>query len=63
MRTAPSIRIAVACTLDVIQDFLCELGMKPRKYAAIQNHHIFSLLYHVIVRPTKIIKDPCKPGT
>ena len=40
--------------LDTIQVFVCELGMKPRI--------IFSL-YHVIVRPTKIIKDLCKVST
>ena len=37
--------------LDTIQDFLCKLGMKPRI--------IMLSLKHVIIRPTKIIKDLC----
>ena len=30
--------------LDTIQDFLCELGMKPRTYAAIGNDIFFTIL-------------------
>ena len=50
-------RLASYYVIDTIQDFLCKLGMKPRMqlYKII----IFSLK-HVIVRPTKIIKDFCK---
>ena len=29
--------------VDTIQDFLRELGMKPRTYAAIANHHFFTI--------------------
>ena len=43
--------------LDTIQDFLCELCMNPRMQ--LLDIIIFSL-NHVIVRPTKIIKDLCK---
>ena len=37
-----------------IQDFVCKLGMKP--HMNLVEISIFSLC-HVIVRPTKIIKD------
>ena len=40
--------------VDTIQDFLCKLGMK--QYMHLVETLIFSL-YHVIVRPTKIIKE------
>ena len=40
--------------LDTIQDFLYNLGMKPHMHLV--EIGIFSL-NHVIVRPTKIIKD------
>ena len=43
--------------VDNIQDFLCKLGMKPSMHLV--EISIFSL-NHVIVRPTKIIKDLCK---
>ena len=43
-----------AFVLDTIQDFLCELGIKPRMQLS---------LHHVIVRPTKIIRDLCKANT
>ena len=46
--------------LDTIQDFLCKLGMKPHMHLA--EISIFPL-NHVIVRPTKIIKDLCKAST
>ena len=46
--------------LDTIQDFLCKMGMKP--CMQLEKIIIFSL-YHVIVRPTKIIKDLCKAST
>ena len=46
--------------LDTIQDFLCKLGMKPHMYLV--EISIFSL-NHVIVRPTKIIKDLYKANT
>ena len=46
--------------LDTIQDFLCNLGMKPHMYLV--EISIFSL-NHVIVRPTKIIKDLRKAST
>ena len=39
--------------LDTIQYFLCELGMKPQIH--LLEIATFSL-YHIIVRPTKIIK-------
>ena len=42
------------CILDTIQDFLCKLGMKPQMHLV--EISIFSL-NHVIIRPTKIIKD------
>ena len=45
------------CIVDTIQDFLCYLGMKP--FMHLVEISIFSL-NHVIVRPTKIIKDLCK---
>ena len=48
------------CTIDTIQDFLCKLGMKPHMH--LLEISIFSL-NHVIVRPTKIIKDLCKAST
>ena len=32
-------------------------------YAAIENHHFFCSIKHVIVRLTKIIKDLCKAST
>ena len=51
---------APTCTLDAIQDFLCKLGMKPHVHLV--EISIFSL-NHVIVRPTKIIKDNCKSST
>ena len=41
--------------VDIIEDFLCKLGMKPHTYASSGYHH-FSL-YHVIVRSTKIINN------
>ena len=45
---------------DTIQDFLCELGMKPR----MQLYEIIIFpLNQVVVRPTKIIKDLCKSST
>ena len=47
-------------SLDTIQDFLCELGMKPRMQ--LWEIIIFSI-YYIIVRPTKIIKDLCKAST
>ena len=40
--------------LDTIQDFLCKLGMNPHMHLV--EISIFSL-YHVIARPTKVIKD------
>jgi hypothetical protein len=43
--------------IDTIQDFLCKLGMKP--YMHLVEISIF-WLNHVIVRPTKIIKDTRK---
>ena len=46
--------------LDTIQDFLFKLGMKARMHLV--EISIFSL-NHVIVRPTKIIKDLCKAST
>ena len=46
--------------LDTIQDFLCKLGMKPHMHVV--EISIFSL-NHVIVRPTKIIKDLHKAST
>ena len=46
--------------LDTIQDFLCNLGMKPHMHLV--EISIFSL-NHVIVRPTKIIKDLRKAST
>ena len=46
--------------LDTIQHFLCKLGMKP--CMQLKEIIIFSLK-HVIVRPTKIIKDLCKAST
>ena len=46
--------------VDTIQDFLCELGIKPRMQ--LKQIIIFSL-YHVIVRPTKMIKDLFKAST
>ena len=46
--------------LDTIQDFLCKLGMKLNMHLV--KISIFSL-NNVIVRPTKIIKDPCKAST
>ena len=48
------------CVLDTIQDFLFKLGMKARMHLV--EISIFSL-NHVIVRPTKIIKDLCKAST
>ena len=47
-------------TLDTIQDFLCNLGMKPHMHLV--EISIFSL-NHVIIRPTKIIKDLRKAST
>ena len=49
-----------SCLLDTIQDFLCKLGMKPHMHLV--EISIFSL-NHVIVRPTKIIKDLRKAST
>ena len=46
--------------LDTIQDFLCKSGMKPHVHLV--EISIFSLT-HVIVRPTKIIKDTRKAST
>ena len=46
--------------LDTIQDFLRNLGMKPHMHLV--EISIFSL-NHVIVRPTKIIKDLGKAST
>ena len=46
--------------LDTIQDYLCELGMKP--CMQLWEIIIFSLK-HVIVEPTKIIKDLCEAST
>ena len=43
--------------LETVQDFLCKLGMKPQMHLV--KTIIFSL-YHVIVGPTKIIKNPLK---
>ena len=43
--------------LDAIQDFLCKLGMIP------QMHLVETIILsqnHIIVRPTKIIKDLLK---
>ena len=40
--------------IDTIQDLLSKLGMKPQMHLV--EISIFSL-NHVIVRPTKIIKD------
>ena len=48
------LRNANICSLDTIQDFLCDLGMKPCMHQV--DISIFSI-NHVIVRPTKIIKD------
>ena len=47
-------------TIDTIQDFLRNLGMKPHMHLV--EISIFSL-NHVIVRPTKIIKDLRKAST
>ena len=47
-------------TVDTIQDFLCKLGMKPNLHLV--EISIFSL-HHIIVRPTKIIKDLCEAKT
>ena len=47
--------------LDTIQEFfLCKLGMKPRMQ--LWEIVIFSQK-HVIVRPTRIIKNLCKSST
>ena len=46
--------------LDTIQDFLCNLGIKPHMHLV--EIGIFSL-NHVIVRPTRIIKDLGKAST
>ena len=50
------------CTCDRYHSrfFLCKLGMKPRMQ--LQKIIIFSLK-HVIIGPTKIIKDLCKAST
>ena len=48
------------CLVDTIQYFLCKLGMKPHMHLV--EISIFSL-NHVIVRPTKIIKDLSKAST
>ena len=50
----------IGYALDTIQDFLCKLGMKPHMHLV--EISIFSL-NHVIVRPTKIIKDLRKAST
>ena len=42
---------SIHALIDTIQDFLCKLGMKPRMYAAIGNHHFFT---------KTIIKGLCK---
>ena len=34
--------LAMAIKVDTIQEFLCKLGLKPRTYAAIENHHFFT---------------------
>ena len=49
--------VTTAQIIDTIQDFLCKLGMKP--YMHLVEISIF-WLNHVIVRPTKIIKDTRK---
>ena len=49
-----------ALILENVQDFLIKLGIKPRMH--ILEISIFSL-NHVIVRPTKIIKDLRKAST
>ena len=41
----------MSCQLESVQDFMCELGMKPCTHLV--KISIFSL-NHVIVRPTKI---------
>ena len=46
--------------LDTIQDFLCKLAMKPHMHLVEMSS--FSL-NHVIVKPTKIIKDLCEAST
>jgi hypothetical protein len=54
MITSP---IDAAPSIDIIQYFLCKLGMKPNMHLV--EIIIFSL-YHVIDRPAKIIKDLLK---
>ena len=46
--------------LETIQDFLCKLSLKP--HMQLQEIINFSLK-HVIVRPTKNIKDLCKANS
>ena len=46
-----------ASAIDTVTDFLIELGMKPCMHLV--EISIFSL-NHVIIRPTKIIKDTRK---
>ena len=50
----------VQLVVDTIQYFLCKLGMKPRMQ--LWEIVIFSQK-HVIVRPTRIIKNLCKSST
>ena len=53
----PYLLCCIARPLDTIQDFSCKLGMKPGVH--LLEISIYSLC-HVIVRPTKIIKDLLK---
>ena len=43
------------------QDFLWELGMKPRKYAGIENHHLFTLFAMPLSDLPKLLKTSLKP--
>ena len=59
-RNLPHLGVIRRYVADTIQDFLCELGMKPR----MQLYEIIIFpLNQVVVRPTKIIKDLCKSST
>ena len=60
LTSAKTWTLKLASTVDTVQDFLIKLGIKPRLH--ILKISIFSL-NHVIVRPTKIIKDLCKAST
>ena len=64
MSCDPEFRILISvqkmCPYNTIQEFLFNLGMKARMHLV--EISIFSL-NHVIVRPTKIIKDLCKAST